>query len=70
MTAIADIGRYISCARVTKRPIFEFITNRIHPDSALIVFPFADDYSFGILQSGLHWQWFKIRCSTLKGDFR
>ncbi len=30
----------------------------------------ADDYSFGILQSGLHWLWFKERCSTLKGDFR
>jgi hypothetical protein len=30
----------------------------------------ASDYSFGILQSGLHWLWFKERCSTLKGDFR
>jgi hypothetical protein len=34
------------------------------------VFPFADDYSFGILQSGIHWAWFTARCSTLKGDFR
>ena len=34
------------------------------------MFPFADDYSFGILQSGIHWAWFKARCSTLKGDFR
>ncbi|HVM50676.1 MAG TPA: type IIL restriction-modification enzyme MmeI, partial [Candidatus Acidoferrum sp.] len=42
----------------------------IHPDNMLIVFPFADDYSFGILQSGIHWAWFKARCSTLKGDFR
>ena len=32
--------------------------------------PFADDYSFGILQSGIHWAWFTARCSTLKGDFR
>ena len=22
------------------------------------------------MQSGIHWAWFKIRCSTLKGDFR
>ncbi|HVM49974.1 MAG TPA: type IIL restriction-modification enzyme MmeI, partial [Candidatus Acidoferrum sp.] len=70
MAAIAGLPRYITCARVTKRPIFEFISSAIHPDNMLIVFPFADDYSFGILQSGIHWAWFKARCSTLKGDFR
>ena len=70
MAAIACLPRYIVCARVTKRPIFEFISSAIHPDGALSVFPFADDYSFGILQSGIHWAWFKARCSTLKGDFR
>ena len=70
MAAIADIPRYVSCARVTKRPIFEFVSNQVHPDSALMVFPFPDDYSFGILQSSIHWAWFQSRCSTLKGDFR
>jgi hypothetical protein len=70
MAAIATIPRYVACARVTKRPIFEFVSSAIHPDTQLIVFPFADDYSFGILQSGLHWAWFTARCSTLKGDFR
>jgi hypothetical protein len=68
--AITPLPRYIVCARVTKRPIFEFISSDIRPDSSLTVFSFADDYSFGILQSGLHWLWFKERCSTLKGDFR
>ena len=34
------------------------------------VFAYDDDYSFGILQSGIHWQWFVSRCSTLKSDFR
>ena len=33
-------------------------------------FPVADDYSFGILQSPIHFEWFMARCSTLKGDFR
>jgi hypothetical protein len=70
MAAIATLPRYIGCSRVTKRPIFEFISNSIHPDNTVVVFPFADDYSFGILQSGLHWAWFTARCSTLKGDFR
>ena len=62
--------RYIVCGQVTKRPIFEFVEASIHPNAALIVFPLSDDYSFGILQSSLHWEWFKARSSTLKGDFR
>jgi len=32
------------------------------------VFSFADDYSFGILQSGIHWAWVVAKGSTLKGD--
>ena len=35
-----------------------------------MVFPFADDYSFGILQSGIHWAWFTAKCSTLTERFR
>jgi hypothetical protein len=67
---LGTLSRYIVCSRVTKRPIFAFVSTAIHPSDALAVFPLADDYSFGILQSGLHWGWFKARCSTLKGDWR
>lgn len=67
---ITKLPRYIVCGQVTKRPIFEFISPQIRPNAALIVFAVADDYSFGVLQSGMHWEWFKARCSTLKGDFR
>ena len=70
ISKIAAIPRYIVCGQVTKRPIFEFVSSSIRPNAALIVFPFADEYSYGILQSGLHFDWFKARCSTLKGDFR
>jgi len=34
------------------------------------VFALPDDYSFGILQSELHWLWFTERCSTMKSDPR
>ncbi len=64
------ISRYCACSCVTKRPIFEFISSTIHPNASLQVFPVSDDYSFGILQSIIHWLWFKARCSTLKGDWR
>jgi hypothetical protein len=67
---LGRIPRYVCCAQVTKRPIFEFISSEIRPNAALVVFPFADDYSFGILQSNFHWEWFTSRCSTLKGDSR
>jgi SAM-dependent methyltransferase len=67
---LTKITRYIVCGRVTKRPIFEFINSDIRPNDALQVFTLADDYSFGILQSDVHWAWFIARCSTLKGDFR
>lgn len=70
MGRLSTLRRAIVCGRVTKRPVFEFIDCRIHPGDALTVFPLADDYSFGILQSRVHWLWFTARCSTFKGDPR
>lgn len=68
--ALRGLPRYIACSRVTRRPIFAFLDSTIKPDSSLIVFAAADDYSFGVLQSSVHWAWFQARCSTLKGDAR
>lgn len=70
LAAISPLRRYIICGRVTKRPIFEFVSTGIRANDACIVFSYDDDYSFGILQSELHWIWFVNRCSTLKSDFR
>ena len=70
LQAIAGLDRYIACGRVTLRPVFEFINCGIRPNDAVMVFPYNDDYSFGVLQSGLHWIWFTNRCSTLTGRFR
>lgn len=62
-------GRFVGCARVTKRPIFFFLTTSIWPSDKVQAFLFDDDYSFGILQSSAHWQWFLEKCSKLKSDF-
>lgn len=35
LTRLSTIPRYIACARVTKRPIFEFVDSTIHPNDAL-----------------------------------
>jgi SAM-dependent methyltransferase len=68
IAAINSVPRYIACSRTTKRSIFEFVSQTIHADSKLVIFPMADDYSFGILQSGIHWEWVVAKGSTLKGD--
>lgn len=70
ITDIDQLTRYIVCGRVTKRPIFDFVSTQIRPNDALAVFAHQDDYSFGILQSGIHWEWFVNRCSTLTERFR
>ena len=68
IAAINSVPRWIGLSRTSKRPIFEFISQQIHADSKLMVFAFADDYSFGILSSDLHWRWTIARGSTLKRD--
>lgn len=67
---ISGIGRYLVCSRVTKRPIFAFVSSTIRPGDALSCFVLPDDYSFGILQSNAHWQWFVAKCSKLTERFR
>lgn len=67
---ICKMRRYIACSRVTKRPIFVFLSSHWRPDSSLTTFAFCDDYSFGILQSNAHWQWFVAKCSKLTERFR
>ena len=70
ISAIEKLPRFVVCSRVTKRPIFCFLDSTIRPDGQLMAFTFADDYSFGILQSHAHWIWFITKCSKLKSDFR
>jgi len=70
LDSIGRINRFVVCSRVTKRPVFSFLDSKIHPDSSLTCFAFEDDFSFGLLQSHVHWLWFVTKCSKLKSDFR
>jgi SAM-dependent methyltransferase len=70
IAGLAKLKRYIVCSAVTKRQIFEFISTDVRPSNALKAFLFEDDYSFGILSSGIHWAWFTAKCSTLTERFR
>ena len=70
LEAISKTKRYIACSRVSARPIFEFVSSKINPNDALMVFNFQDDYTFGIIQSRIHIIWYQEKCSTMKGDPR
>lgn len=66
---INKLSRYIACARVTQRPIFEFICKDIHPNDKVLVFAYDDNYSFGIIQSNIHWKWVTTKATTLGSGF-
>ncbi|MCE2913570.1 MAG: DNA methyltransferase [Pseudomonadota bacterium] len=70
LAAIEGKERYLVCSRVTKRPIFFFVSSQVRPSDALSCFAFDDDYSFGILQSLPHWQWFVAKSSKLTERLR
>jgi hypothetical protein len=70
LEVLSPLSRYIACSRVTTMPIFFFVDSKIRPGDALQVFAFEDDYSFGILQSKLHIDWFLSKRSNMKSDPR
>lgn len=70
LKAISALPRFLVCSRVSKRPIFAFLSAQVRPGDALQAFAFADDYSFGVLQALPHQEWFKVKGSKLKADFR
>jgi len=73
LDSISALDRYLAVPRVAaehRRPVFVFIDSDTRPSDAIQAFALDDDYSFGVLQSGLHEAWFRGRCSTLKSDLR
>jgi hypothetical protein len=67
---IEKLPRYLVCSRITKRPIFMFLSSDVRPSDALSCFALSDDYSFGVLQSQVHYLWFHAKCSNMKSDPR
>ena len=53
--------RMIVCSNPQARPIFAFISTKFVPTNTMQLFAFDDDYSFGIIQSRLHWEWTKAK---------
>jgi hypothetical protein len=70
LKSIGNTKRFLVCSRVTKRPIFIFVSSTLRPGDALSCFAVDDDYSFGILQAAPHWQWFVAKSSKLTERLR
>lgn len=71
--AIAQLPRYIATSRVAseqRMTVFAYLRPEIRPDDSTTVFALDDDYSFGVLSSGLHRAWFEARCSTFETRLR
>ncbi len=69
VAALSRLPRYIALSSVAseyRMPVFSFVSSEIHPSNLTFVFGLADDYNFGILQSGAHVAWFRERCSRLE----
>ena len=68
--AIAGRSRLVVCPKVSARPSFVFISTRFVATDTMYLFAFEDDYTFGILQSDLHWRWTKVKGSRVRQDFQ
>ena len=65
-----DKRRVLVCPRVMARPVFAFLSTAFVPDNTLILFAFDDDYTFGLMQSRLHWEWVKAQGSKVRTDIQ
>lgn len=65
---IRGSARVMVCPGVCSRPSFAFLSSKFVPNNTLQVFAFDDDYTFGILQSTLHWEWTKAKGSRVRAD--
>jgi SAM-dependent methyltransferase len=70
VNTLKPLKRCIVQSRVAKRNILDFASTEFCLGDSLKIFAFDDDYTFGILQSNLNWQWTTRKSSTLKGDIR
>lgn len=70
LAALRQKRRYIACSSPQARPIFAFLSSAFVPTNTLQVFAFDDDYSFGMIQSSLHWSWTKAKGGRVRADYR
>ena len=61
LRGVRDRTRLIASSKVVARPILTFLSGAFVPNDTMMVFALDDDYSFGVMQSHLHWQWTRAK---------
>lgn len=64
------MARIVACSSPQSRPIFVFLATKFIPTNTLQLFAFDDDYTYGVIQSSVHWQWTKAKGGRVRSDFR
>ena len=65
-SALGGLTRYIACPAQSKRFYMVWCEPSWCPSNLTSVFAFADDYSFGVLQSSVHTRWATDQSTTLE----
>ncbi len=68
--ALADRSRFVVANRYGKRLLTCWVGSTVCPSGQVVVFAFDDDYSMGVLSSGIHTAWAWSESSTLRVDLR
>nr|MBA3404984.1 class I SAM-dependent DNA methyltransferase [Gemmatimonadaceae bacterium] len=68
--SVKDRSRLLVCPKVSSRSAFAFVSKLFVPTDTMKVFAFDDDYSFGVMQSRLHWEWTKAKGSRVRADIQ
>ena len=63
---VAGLARWIVTSETAKHRYFVWLPNGVAPEHKLVVFPRADDATFGLLSSRMHVAWALRRGSTLE----
>lgn len=58
------------CPKVSARPSFALISTRFVPNDTMYMFAFDDDFTFGVMQSSLHWAWITAKGSRVRQDIQ
>ncbi len=66
--AVSALSRYLATPRVAKHRVFVWFPSPILATDQVIVFAYADNVSFGILQSKAHELWALRQCTVLGGN--
>jgi hypothetical protein len=69
-TALRPLERYIACPAQGKRIYMVWCEPHWCPSNLTAAFAFADDYSMGVLSSGIHLSWAASQSTTLRRDPR